>query len=420
MIYLLVGQPRHGKSQFAAKLAYDIHEQNLKNQKLIDSGKADPDKHVIRKIYSDIDGHAENCEFVEKAPNDWRETPDNSVVFMDEIHLRPEYTDSNGRMSQDQMIVDLTTHGHQNKDIYLITQDPERLNRGIRKLVEKMYLLKRPPQLPPFTSVYVFSRWLRDPWQATKNPDNYHDNYIFKFNKKWQEMYESASKHTSIRFHIQKKFFYAGFAVIAMLTGAYYLFINSGAKDIVKAGLNPTAPTELANTASQSDIEMQKKISTCMEQFQWTEQQCKDIYDHKAREEKNAQLQASTGNSMEQVVIDYEYDPAKPYDVKYTPRFEPKDFPRWENVAVVNGECIPLTQQGTRMQGVSKADCLRFANGDRPFNYYYEAKENRASYEYAAKEVQQEQSAVQNPEVKAEPIPFGTKPPSNINGAHSL
>jgi adenosyl cobinamide kinase/adenosyl cobinamide phosphate guanylyltransferase len=30
MIYLLVGQPRHGKSQFAAKLAHDIHEQNLK------------------------------------------------------------------------------------------------------------------------------------------------------------------------------------------------------------------------------------------------------------------------------------------------------------------------------------------------------------------------------------------------------
>lgn len=58
---------------------------------------------------------------------------------------------------------------------------------------------------------------------------------------------------------------------------------------------------------------------------------------------------------------------AKPYDVKYTPRFEPKDFPRLENVAVVNGECIPLTQQGTRMPGVSKADCLRFANGDRPF-----------------------------------------------------
>ena len=40
--------------------------------------------------------------------------------------------------------------------------------------------------------------------------------------------------------------------------------------------------------------------------------------------------------------------------------------------------------------------------------------------EYEAKEVQQEQATVQNPEVKSEPIPFGTKPPSNINGAHSL
>ena len=29
MIYLLVGQPRHGKSQFAAKLAHDIHEENF-------------------------------------------------------------------------------------------------------------------------------------------------------------------------------------------------------------------------------------------------------------------------------------------------------------------------------------------------------------------------------------------------------
>jgi len=25
-IYLIVGQPRHGKSQFAAKMAYDYHE----------------------------------------------------------------------------------------------------------------------------------------------------------------------------------------------------------------------------------------------------------------------------------------------------------------------------------------------------------------------------------------------------------
>lgn len=45
---------------------------------------------------------------------------------MDEIHKRPEYTDSDGKMSQNPMI-QLTTHGHQNKDILLMTQDPQKI-----------------------------------------------------------------------------------------------------------------------------------------------------------------------------------------------------------------------------------------------------------------------------------------------------
>ena len=155
-IYLFVGQPRHGKSQFSVKTAYDYHLKNLEIQKRIDSGKANPDTDIVREIYSDIEGHAENCDFVQKAPIDWRDVPDNSIIFMDEIHKRPEYTDSDGKMSQNPMIVDLTTHAHHNKDIILITQDPERLNKGIRKLVEKMYLVKRPIQKPPFDTIYEF------------------------------------------------------------------------------------------------------------------------------------------------------------------------------------------------------------------------------------------------------------------------
>ncbi len=34
----------------------------------------------------------------------------------------------------------------------------------------------------------------------------------------------------------------------------------------------------------------------------------KDIFDHKAREEKRS-ITASTRNSMDRIVIDYEYDP---------------------------------------------------------------------------------------------------------------
>jgi hypothetical protein len=34
-IYLIVGQPRHGKSQFAAKMAYDYHEKISKYRSVL-------------------------------------------------------------------------------------------------------------------------------------------------------------------------------------------------------------------------------------------------------------------------------------------------------------------------------------------------------------------------------------------------
>ena len=39
MIYLIVGQPRSGKSQYAVKTAFDIQDKNIKIQKKLDEGK---------------------------------------------------------------------------------------------------------------------------------------------------------------------------------------------------------------------------------------------------------------------------------------------------------------------------------------------------------------------------------------------
>ncbi|VCX06120.1 hypothetical protein BANRA_00612 [Acinetobacter baumannii] len=59
------------------------------------------------------------------------------------------------------MIKDLTIHGHFNKDIWLITQDPARIEKGIHKLIDKMYFIKRPSSKPPYTNVlYLISGYL--------------------------------------------------------------------------------------------------------------------------------------------------------------------------------------------------------------------------------------------------------------------
>ncbi|MFG4026144.1 zonular occludens toxin domain-containing protein, partial [Acinetobacter baumannii] len=152
MINLVCGQPRNGKSQFMVKTILDMLEEN---KKLEEQGKP------ARQIYCDIDGL--RIPEVEPAPDDWRDTPDGSIIIYDEVHMRKAYEYKGNQYSQDQMIKDLTIHGHFNKDIWLITQDPARIEKGIHKLIDKMYFIKRPSSKPPYTNVFVFDKWLSSP-----------------------------------------------------------------------------------------------------------------------------------------------------------------------------------------------------------------------------------------------------------------
>lgn len=381
-IYLIVGQPRHGKSQFSCKVAYECFVENEKILKKIESGNYDPEKDIYREIYSDIDGHAENCEFVKPAPNDWRDVPDNSIIFMDEIHLRPEYCDNDGKMSQNPMIVDLTTHGHQNKDIYLITQDPERLNKGIRKLVQKMYLVKRPIQNPNFATIYEFDRWLRDPWQSAQSERRVHysDSYKFFFKDKWQNMYKSASAHTSIKFRIQKKFYIAIAAAILLFSGAYYLFTSSGGDQLAKTALGidqqdsnnqNNSPVTNANAViKDTDLDKQCRMAANVDKpecIKWFDELTKNngsVYDDK------------TGKA---VIV---YDPSKPFDLESVQKsvsYEVTEKPIFSGCMKKDGKYYGYTQQGTLLN-VSVSDCRKLIEeGDRPFNYFREKKNDQLS-----------------------------------------
>lgn len=74
MITLITGTPGSGKTLFAVTKILEYVKQN---QKLLEQGK-EP-----RMIYANIDGL--NIDGVEPAPVDWRDTPDGSVIFYDEI-----------------------------------------------------------------------------------------------------------------------------------------------------------------------------------------------------------------------------------------------------------------------------------------------------------------------------------------------
>lgn len=373
-IYLIVGQPRHGKSQFAAKMAYDYHEKNIEIQKRIDSGKFNPETDIVREIYSDIEGHAEKCDFVKPAPKDWRDVPPDSIIFMDEIHKRPEYCDNDGKMSQNPMIVDLTTHGHHNKDIILMTQDPERLNKGIRKLVEKMYLVKRPIQKPPFATIYEFERWLRDPWQAAASTRsvNYQDSYKFFYKKKWQDMYTSASAHTSIQFKIQSKFIYAIIAIVVLMSFSWVLFTKSGGDKLARnaiGGITGQKPIEENKTQTSTEQAVSSGIENleteCRKGVNVEKPECVKWFNELTKNGSSV----STGDNRQTTVS---YNPNQPYDTEIQKQvsYEVTAKPVFSGCMKIGNKYQAYTQQGTKLD-VSQADCEKLIqNNDRPFNYF--------------------------------------------------
>lgn len=373
-IYLIVGQPRHGKSQFAAKMAYDYHQKNIEIQKRIDSGKFNPETDIVREIYSDIEGHAEKCDFIKPAPKDWRDVPHDSIIFMDEIHKRPEYCDNDGKMSQNPMIVDLTTHGHHNKDIILMTQDPERLNKGIRKLVEKMYLVKRPIQKPPFATIYEFERWLRDPWQAAASTRsvNYQDSYKFFYKKKWQDMYTSASAHTSIQFKIQSKFIYAIIAIVVLMSLSWVLFTKSGGDKLARnaiggiTGQKPTEENKIPTSNEQAVSSSLQNLETeCRKGVNVEKPECVKWFNELT---KNG-ASVSTGDNRQTTVS---YNPNQPYDneIQNQVSYQVTAKPVFSGCMKTGNKYQAYTQQGTKLD-VSQADCEKLIqNNDRPFNYF--------------------------------------------------
>lgn len=372
-IYLIVGQPRHGKSQFSVKTADDCHKKNIDIQKKIDSGKFDPEKDIVRQIYSDINGHAENTDYILKAPFDWRDVPDNSIVFMDEIHQRAEYVD-NGRMQASEMITELRTHGHRNIDIYLITQDPQTLHKSIRALVEKMFLVKRPIQKPNFATIYEFERWLRDPWAAAASTRDikYQDSYKFFYSNKWQSLYTSASAHSSISFKLQKKFYFAIAAAIGLAWLAWTLFSISGADKIINdAKKGATGESSFIESAQKvSDLSPKEKEDInieCRKGENIDKPECIKFFDD---------LSKNNGSINNQGQVTYaSYNPNKPYEYEYHPKTQPLDFPRMSGVVMLSsGKLIAVDQQGNYMPDISQQDCEKYLAGYRPFDYFRKEK----------------------------------------------
>lgn len=374
MINLIVGTPGSGKTQFMISKILEIMKEN---DKLEEQGLE------RRKIYSDIKELL--IPEVDPAPDDWRDTPDGSIIIYDEVQMRREFEYKGNQYSQDPMIKDLTIHRHTNKDLWLITQDSQRIEKGIHKLIDRMYFIKRPASKPTYTNVFEFDKWLSNPEPAANRNakfKKYLDFYRFNFSDKYQSLYKSASDHSSIKFKLPKQLFVFLGIFLAVIAFVLIALMNTDtfntkrfeekngiAQENTPVGDNAVPKKDLKKDNQSVNASLDLNVE-CRKGVNVEKPECVKWFNDLS---KNGSSVTASG------VQTVSYNPNKPYDFEYQPQVQPTDFPRMSGVVKLSsGRLMAIDQQGNYMQNVSQDDCKKWLSGHRPFNYFAQSQNQQS------------------------------------------
>ncbi|MGB2784567.1 zonular occludens toxin domain-containing protein [Psychrobacter sp.] len=204
MLHLITGTPGSGKTLYAVSLIMSYHKQNLA---LLEKG-LEP-----RTIYADIDGL--DIEGVEPAPDDWRDTPDGSIIFYDEIQQRDVFKKAKG---DNDIVNALQVHRHTGHDIYGITQFPILLHANFNAVVGIHWHLHRGWGLSAAT-VYQWAYCVTAP-NTPSNKNLAENSFRFNYPKDLFKYYKSATVHTH-KARIPKKFL---FIIVFILFGMFFVY----------------------------------------------------------------------------------------------------------------------------------------------------------------------------------------------------
>lgn len=329
MITLITGTPGSGKTLFAVTKILEYVEQN---KKLLQDGK-EP-----RMIYADIDGL--NIEGVEPAPKDWRDTPDGSVIFYDEIQQRDEYKKSR----YDNEICDaLQVHRHTGHDIYGITQFPVLLHPNFRAVVGMHHHLHRGWGLSAAT-VYNWAYCVDAP-NAPSNKKLAEHTFRFNYDKGVYKYYKSATVHTH-KARVPKRIF-ALFFIVAILGYFAYSLLSSKNNYLYKLYGSQETKTN-SDSNSKPENKTIDLVSTP------TQQPNSDI---QPQQEINHEQ-----NLQNRRIYLYEQDLHKDYEIR---RADPALQVR--GVMKMGNKCIAYNAYNDVMN-LSKADCESYVGTGRVFS----------------------------------------------------
>lgn len=189
MIILITGKNGTGKSLYAVRLLYELEK---KNKQFLLEEKDDQYRQIFTNITDLSFGEKIDLDY------DWREAPPGSVIVYDEAQRA--FPPRAHTKSAPEIIMDMTEHRKEGKDIYFITQHPTFLDHMIRQLVGLHHHITRPFNAP-YSNVYTDSQSISvEDKRALKNCDQ----KKVKHSKEHFELYQSAQIHNQ-KMYIPRK-----------------------------------------------------------------------------------------------------------------------------------------------------------------------------------------------------------------------
>ncbi|QNX50242.1 hypothetical protein IC784_08790 [Acinetobacter seifertii] len=351
-IRLITGGIGTGKSLWTVEALFKEHEKT-------------PD----RKIYTDITGIKHTG--ILKAPDDWREIPNNSLIVYDEVQYRELFSRHNSK--RDKQILDLTTIRKRGIELWLITQRARFLNADVLGLVNEHVHLERVGQ--KVSNVYI---WQEAEMNITKTKKLFaFDKYRWAYPEHIFGFYESIQPDAK---HNKRSYFNKGIIgvvvtlVLAFIGGA--IFIKHAANNGISVqGVDNKKPEKKTNSQPAQDAKTDALPASSPVAAADLNVECRKG----ANVEKPECVKwfndiSKNGSSVAPVQqqVQVSYNPSEPYDdqIQKSVSYQVTAKPVFSGCTKMHGKYQAYTQQGTKLD-VSKSDCERLIkNNDRPFNYF--------------------------------------------------
>ena len=326
-----------------------------------------------RSVYTNIDQF--DYDGVQKLPEnaDWRDTPDGSVVIYDEAQ-QFEFFQYKGRekLSSDGRVKELETHRHSGHDIILETQTPSFIHNHVLSLVGSHYHLHR-AYGRGFADVFLWRYAVTMPDSTgAKNKAESHEK--FKPDSKIFEQYKSTTLDTH-KLRVPPIFWkLGGFLVFVVILISYMVFGSDNPflsahkiKDNIDASTgkkeqHTVVSSQAASVTSDKILNLEVE---CRKGQNVEKPECVEWFN------KLTKNGGSVGSDKLQIA----YNPNKPYDTKLPDNYmiQVNDYPRLSGcMTLSSGKLIGIDQQGNYMQNITEADCRKYMNGYRPFDYSHQ------------------------------------------------